>query len=471
MRPELIAFAMTAIATTAAAVPPAVTIYRSDSDALFDAGSQPVADGHAIVHERRALQLTGGRQTLVVDGLPTMLDTEAVAIDLGGAGRVLAQRVVTSGDAGLLAAHRGERVQVFGSGGPLADGTLVAVDGGSLGVRGADGRVTYIREFARVAFPQGSGLPGSTLQLAVDGKAGAVDAELTYPSAGLGWRAAYSALLSADACSLRLDALASIANRSGRDYPNAKLKLVAGAPNLARGGGPRPMMMAKSMAAAAPESLPEQSSLGDYRSYAIDGELDLPDASVTQVPLYASRDVDCERSWVYENGSAWFPPKPMLAPDNGALARGPVASRLRFAAADNLPAGNLRVLTRDKDGRTELLGENRIGDTAKGRDVQVELGVAFDLAGERERTTFTVDRAARTMEEGFRVTLTNSGEYARQVTVRDHPNRWRAWSLASSSQKPERKTPDTLEFRVAVPAGGKATLDYVVRYEWTPADD
>ncbi len=469
--PLLLAVAVTT--TTASAADPAVTIYRSDSDSLFDASSHPVDDGRAIVHEQRNLQLTGGRQTIVVDGLPTMLDTEAVAIDFGGAARVLGQRVMTGGDAGLLAAHRGERVRVFGADGKaIADGTIVAIDGDSLGLRGDDGRVSYLRGYARVDFVEGGGLPGSTLQVAIDGKAGATAATLTYPTSGLGWRAAYSALLSGsgDACKLRLDALASIANRSGRDYAGAAIKLVAGSPNFAHHDrGPRVMMM-KAAAAPAPESMPEQSSLGDYRSYAIDGNLDLPDASVTQVPLYPGSEVACERRWVHEAGGAWFPPKPMLEPDNWQRGGGPVQSELHFTAGENLPAGTLRVLTRDKDGRTELLGENHIDDTSKGRPVQVTLGVAFDLAAARERTAFSVDKAAREMSEGLRITLTNSGESARTITVREHPNRWRAWTLVSSSQKPAKQSPDLLEFRVAVPAGRTVALDYLVKYTWSPAE-
>jgi hypothetical protein len=469
------ALAMTVLVTAAAtAADPALTIYRADSDALFENGSSPLADGHAIVHEQRTLQLLGGKQTVVIDGLPAMLDTEAVAIDLGAAGHVLAQRVLSAGDGGALAAHRGEHVQIFNDDGKsIADGVLVAFDGANLGVRGSDGRISYVREFTRIDFPEGSGLPGSTLQLVIDGKPGAAASTLTYPASGLGWRAAYSALLQGGDCMLRLDALASIANRSGRDFPAAKLKLIAGSPNFAKsGGGPRPMAMkTMAMAAPAPEEMPQQSSLGDYRSYTIDGSLDLPDASVTQVPLYASRDVACERRWLFENGGAWFPQKPMTAPEGWQTGNGPVQSQLKFVTTENLPSGNLRVLTRDKDGRTELLGENRIGDIAKGRDVDVNLGIAFDLAATRERTAFSIDKAAHEMNEGFRIALTNSGEVARTVTVREHPNRWRGWSLLSSSQKPDKQTPDMLEFRVAVPAGGKAMLDYVVRYVWAPADE
>ena len=82
-----------------------------------------------------------------------------------------------------------------------------------------------------------------------------------------------------------------------------------------------------------------------------------------------------------------------------------------------------------------------------------------------------MDRAGRTLDEAFRISLSNAGDSPRTVTVREHPNRWRQWTLVSSSSKPSRQTPDTLEFRVAVPANGKATLDYALRYRWSAAQN
>lgn len=455
-----------------AAENPALTIYRADSDVLFESGASPVTEGYAVVHESRALKIGDGRQTLVIDGLPAALDAEAVSIDLGAGSRVLAQRVLSSGEGGALSAHRGEMISIGLRAGEL-QGTLLGVNDGALIVHDdASGQIVYVREYDTMRFTQGSGLPGSTLQLVADGKAGDVTAALTYPTSGLGWRAAYSAqMLEGAACRMRLDALASIANHSGRDYGASTLKLIAGSPNIVRQGVPRVFAAKSAMsAAAAPEALPAQSPLGDYRSYAIDGTLDLPDASVTQVPLYASRDLDCQRLWIFENNGAWFPQKPTLAPDVG-LGAAPIQSYLRFMTSENLPAGNLRVLTRDHDGHTEFLGEARISDTQKAHDVTVALGTPFDLSAARERTAFSIDKAAHEMNEGFRITLTNSGETARTITVREHPNRWRAWSLLSSSQKPSKQTPDTLEFEVAAPANGKATLDYAVKYAWTPKDE
>lgn len=465
------AIALLTVTAAAAAENPALTIYRADGDALFENG-MPSGAGYAIVHEQRALKLTGGRQSIVIDGLPATLDPEAVSLDLGANARVLGQRVLSTGDGGALAAHRGEKIAIDLREGHV-EGTLLGLDNGALIVRDeSSGQIVYVRDYNALRFSQGSGLPGSTLQLAVDGKAGDVAATLTYPTSGLGWRAAYSVLLSdASGCRMRLDALASLANRSGRDYANASIKLVAGSPNITHAVAPRVMYKAALAAAPAPQAPPEQSSLGDYRSFTIDGALDLPDASVTQVPLYASSELDCQRSWLYENGGTWFPPKPMLNAGDGAASHGPVVSELRFTPTENLPAGNLRVLTRDRDGRIEFLGEARVEDSPKGRAVPISLGLAFDLAANRERTAFNVDKAAHTMQEAFRVTLTNTGETARTITVRDHPNRWHAWSLQASSQKPSKQTPDVLEFEVAVPANGKATLEYTVKYSWAAKDE
>ena len=88
-----------------------------------------------------------------------------------------------------------------------------------------------------------------------------------------------------------------------------------------------------------------------------------------------------------------------------------------------------------------------------------------------ERTAFSVDRAAHQMNEAFRITLENTGEQARTVTVREHPYRWRNWSVASSSQKPARQSADTLDFAVSVPAKSKVNLDYAIDYSWLASDE
>ncbi|MGH8163950.1 MAG: DUF4139 domain-containing protein, partial [Rhodanobacteraceae bacterium] len=333
-----------------------------------------------------------------------------------------------------------------------------------------------VHDYATVALQPGAVNGGGSVLLDVDANsAGARDAQLTYSASGIGWRAAYSATLaSGESCRMHFDPLASIANRSGRDYDGATIKLVAGQPNLA-GGTPRmyaaKAMVSNSLATAAP--MPQQRALGDYRSFTLPGVVDLPDGTVTLTPLYAARELSCQRQYLLEAGGVWQPPKPLISADydTGSYKDQPIASTLIFDASDALPAGMLRAYTVDHDGASELLGQGNVPDTPKNKRVEVRLGESFDLRASRERSAFSVDQTARTMDEAYRVSLSNGGDAARTVSVREHPNRWRVWTLVSSSVKPSKQTPDTLEFPVNVPAHGDATLEYRVRYTWTAKDE
>jgi hypothetical protein len=467
-----------AVAAPAGAATPAaggadITLYRSDSTALYASSSDgQVSDGYAVIRERRALTLQSGMQDITLGDLPDQLDAEALALGFpDGNAKVVSQRLLLGqGGSAALTGLIGREVAVLGDNGQaLADGTLRRVGDDGLMIESVQG-TTWIRRYAGVRVSSGDFPSGSSLRLRVDAaRGGNSEAVLSYPTAGLGWRAAYVATLQAgNGCRMQFESRASIANRSGRDWNGARLTLIAGEPNFAKASAPRPAMMmaAKSYANASP--LPQQAQMDNYRSYTLPAPVDLPDGSVSQVPLYDTRGIACERTNLVESGGVWQPPQPMLGPDfNTGGGNDNIVSTLKFAAFDSLPAGYLRVLTQDAHGTPQVIGEGRINDTPKGSDATIELGSAFDLRAARERTAFHADKSGRTMDEAFRITLTNAGDSARTVTVREHPNRWREWRLASSSTPPSKQTTDTLEFHVDVPANGKAVLDYAVHYTWT----
>lgn len=467
---------LAAPAAFAASGSASLTIYHADNDALFSGGSQGTLDsGHALVHETRALDIAAGNHELRVGGLPATLDPEAFAVGFGNgpAVTVLGQRVALANASsnGALDGAIGSHVGVQTGGGEL-NGELVGASDTGLLVRTSDGQVQLVHQYQSVTLPADSVSGGSSVLLDVDAKSsGRRNALLTYTTSGLGWRAAYSATLADGAsCRMQFKPEASIANRSGRDYDSAAIKLVAGHPNLGN-GGPRMYSMAKAPAPMAAAAMPMQASLGDYRSFTLAGAVNLPNGTVTLTPLYPARPLPCQREYVIEDGGAYFPPKPNTN-DYGAqdYQDRAIASTLSFTAPDALPAGTLRAWTGDRDGAPALLGEGGVGDTPKGKRVAVDLGQSFDLRASRERTAFHVDAKAHTMSEAYRITLTNGGDSARTVTVREHPDRWREWTLASSSIKPSKQTPQLLEYAVPVPANGSATLTYTVKYTWTAQD-
>jgi hypothetical protein len=469
------AAALAGISPARAASDTELTLYRSDSAALYAGNSGgSIDEGHAVVREQRALTLAAGTHDVVIGDLPGFLDPEALSLGFpGGNARVISQRLLLAqGANAALTGLTGHTVEVLGSAGqPLASGALLRAGDGLL-VRDTNGNTTLITSYAAVR-TSGTDFPtGSSLSLRVDAaRGGQARAVLSYPTSGLGWRAAYVATLQpGTACRMQFESRASIANRSGRGWHNAQLTLIAGEPNMAKASSPRPMMaMARSYKAqdiiAGPQ--PQQDSVGDYRSYTLPGAVDLPDGSVSQVSLYAGRMLDCERTALYENGNSFQPQQPILERDFNQGGGSAIISTLKLKAFDSLPAGYLRVLTADRQGTPQFIGEGRIDDTPKGSDATITLGTAFDLRAERTRTAFSADKAGRTMDEAFRIELSNAGDSARTVTVREHPSRWRQWTLVSSSSKPGQQTPDALEFRIEVPANGKAVLDYAVRYSWT----
>jgi hypothetical protein len=350
-----------------------MTLYRSDSASLYaSSGDATVNDGYAVVREQRSVNLQAGVHDLVLGDLPNNLDAEALALGFpGGDAKVVSQRLLLGqGANAALTGLTGRNIAVLGDNGQqIANGTLLRAGDEGLIISNPTGTTTLVRNYAAVNTQGGNFPTGSSLRLRVDAsRSGDANAVLSYPTSGLGWRAAYVATLQpGNTCSMQFESRASIANRSGRDWHDAKLTLIAGEPNFAKSNGPRPVMMMKAMAAPAPamaEAMPEQSSMDDYRSYTLPAPVDLPDGSISQVPLYAPRTLGCERTSLYENGGNWLPPRPMINESEfSSSGNTNVTSTLRLTAFDSLPAGYLRVLTADRNGVPQFIGEGRINDT------------------------------------------------------------------------------------------------------------
>lgn len=464
-----------------------LTIYHADNDALFSGTPQGALDaGNALVHETRTLDIAAGTHEARIGGLPAAVEPEAIAVGFGNGPRVdiVGQRVALANTdaSGALDSAIGQPVDVLTSGtssdagGGGFHGMLVGTSQDGVLIRTSDGKFHLVHHYQSMTLPADSLSGGSTLVLDLDAKsAGQRDARLTYMTSGLGWRAAYKATLApGETCRMQFDPQASIANRSGRDYDGATVKLVAGQPNF----GNRGVRMYSRAAAPAPMAaqelsviMPSQASLGDYRSFTLSGAVSLPNGTVTLTPLYPPRELSCQREYLVEDGGMGFPPRPNTN-DYGAqdYQDRAIASNLSFEAPEALPAGTLRAWTKDSAGAPALLGEGSVADTPKGQPVSVQLGQSFELRASRDRTAFHVDAKAHTMREAYRITLTNGGDSARTVTVREHPDRWREWKLDSSNIKPEKQTPQLLEFEIPVAAHGKSVLEYAVRYTWSAKD-
>lgn len=470
-----------------------LTIYSGDYETLATQGTTDGANaGFVLVERELGYALKDGINRISAQGLPRWMDAEAATLrPLGPGVEVLSQRHVSPPrDAqDVMATAIGQRVTVeHTSGGAKQTDTGILVSGSDdssgagLTLALPDGRVKVIREFdsfslvdAAATLPQQAALRW-TVQAA---NGGDMRFRLDYPMSGMAWRAEYLATLAAgDGCTLDLDGAALVANRSGAGFDDAQLTLVAGAPNRTRDavmvtGSRDRYEAAADMAQAAPAPpMPEQRRSGEYHAYELPGTFDLGNGSTERVPLFQRlRGVACERA--YETSPAmglWQPPRPLVEPGyNDQTGAQPVKATVSLgkdqakALQQALPAGRVRVF----EGR-DFLGESMLPHTPKGADVRLEVGTAFDLTAERERTAFNVDRAGRSMTESFAVTLKNAKATDATVLVVEPIPRWSAWEIVESSAPAKKRDAQRAEFEVTVPAGGEARLTYTARYRWAP---
>lgn len=302
--------------------------------------------------------------------------------------------------------------------------------------------------------------------------AGAVGGEhtlaLNYLTGGLSWEADYAVVVDLSKAVLDLDGRVTLTNRTGTDFTDAALGLVAGQVNrVSPTGEPIPregaMRMAAPMAAdaAAP---PRRESLGDYHLYTIQQPINLLDQQTKQLALLSAQDVPLTREYVSEASV------PVYGRQRGEPRPTHPDIELRFEngkqddAGEPLPSGIVRMYTRDDHGRLRLLGEDRIGHTAVGERVDVSPGQAFDISVTRRQTDFKRQGLPDDVfESAWKIEIRNAK--SEPVTVKVADTVPGDWEILAESAEHTKDTAERLVWSVAVPAEGATELTYRLRVQ------
>ncbi len=483
--------------TTANAADPdyALTVYSSARPGQIDvsqlANFGPIGlPGYALVRDKRAMQIPKGRGEVRFTDVAKLIDATTVSFaslsDPDGT-RVLEQNFqfdLVSAEK-LMDRYIGQRILV-----ERVDGdTVQKFEGILLGTQGAvlmqtdSGEVISLNRYDSVRFPS---LPGGLITrptlvwLTESAAGGEQQAQVAYQTKGMTWWADYNIVLdeTGGACKMDLSAWVTIVNQSGGSFPQAKLKLVAGEVNRAPAPAPAPMMM-KSMDMAA--SIAEtdgfaESQLFEYHLYTLGRRSDLPDNSTKQLELFpAAVGVRCAKRLIFTASPFSYPmwgSAPQLDQGLGATHTGTVGAFLEFVnKAENqmgmpLPAGRMRVNQASADGSLEFIGEDVIGHTPRNESLNIKLGNAFDIVGERTQIDFQVDTANKRLDETFEISVRNRKQEAAEVVVRDYMYRWTGWEVIQTTHKGDKRDAQTMDFKVLIPADGEAKVRYTVRYTW-----
>ncbi len=308
-------------------------------------------------------------------------------------------------------------------------------------------------------------------------------AELSYITGGMDWEATYNVVAPNNADTTgeeKADVLGwvTIHNQSGTDFPQAKIKLMAGDVAKIQPSSRGYAMAMGAMMAPPPPGLPQvtQKPFDDFHLYDLGRTVALRDGEMKQVQFIDAAGVGMQRSYMYD-GAAQVQPNYYGNPnqdrsyglDNGNT-KVYIVEEIKNSEANHLgmplPAGRLRFYRRDADGQVEFVGESTINHTPTEDTVKVVTGSAFDVKGSRTQTDFHVDYNGRVVEESFEVKITNQKEQPVKVGVVEHLYRGTNWEITTKSEDYEKRDSRTIEFPVEVPAKGESTLTYAVRYTW-----
>src|SRR5579871_896289 len=198
----------------------------------------------AQVRELRPQTLTQGNNKLHVLDVSKQLDPQSVALHWQGEGANLPQLIAQAYDLGvgnsenLLKRYLGQKVEVvrYGENGHEAErqqGVLM-VEGNGERVVQSDGKF-YVNPAGTIVAPTNPDII-TIPQLSVQADSPAAQnaaLEVAYLTRGLSWTADYVATLSPKQDSMALECWATVTNRTGVDFPGAKVSLIAGTPNRA----------------------------------------------------------------------------------------------------------------------------------------------------------------------------------------------------------------------------------------------
>lgn len=318
----------------------------------------------------------------------------------------------------------------------------------------------------RIIFP---GVPESliskpTLVWLIENKLpSAQEAEVSYLTNGINWRADYVLTLNEKDDRTDLSGWVTIDNKSGTAYSNATLKLIAGDVNRVRDEEEyRDKMFRTAMKEAVPAAPQfEEEAFFEYHIYTLQRTSTIKENQTKQISLVTAGDIPVQKELIFQGAKYYYYNKYGESITNQKVG---VFVQIENKKANNLgmplPKGIVRVYKSDDAGSLQFIGEDSIDHAPKDEKIRVKLGDAFDVVGSRKQTDWK-KIASDTYEASFEIALRNHKN--EDVTVKVVEPIPGDWSMLSNSHDYRKTEAFTAEFAVPVPKDKEVKLNYRVR--------
>jgi hypothetical protein len=269
---------------------------------------------------------------------------------------------------------------------------------------------------------------------------------LSYLTRAVTWAPRYT--LKASNASAQLSALADIRNGTDLAYDVKGTELYAGDVEVQGQPMPAPFALeSRATAADAVAAAPKINSLGELRGlyrYALSTPFTLPANSVVTLPFLTPKLTQFER---YAGLNTYFTPQNT----SGTLSR-----FYRLKADERLPGGSVTVREENR-----IVGQTNIPETAKGAEIEFSLGADPDVRYARTVQTVSSEKNAQgnVVRTTYRVTYAFESSKDRAVRAEVSERVGGRRVLIDGVVKGQDAA---AEFRVDVPANGKATRSFTL---------
>lgn len=285
-------------------------------------------------------------------------------------------------------------------------------------------------------------------------KSGKQDFQLSYLTSGIRWISDYVATVDDKDQKIDLIGWVTIDNRSGTEYENAKLKLVAGEVNRVQSNQPRMVktMRAEAMmmdAGMAPQF--NEQSFFEYHLYTLQRPATVKNNEMKQIEMMTAKAVPVKKVYKVENGGK-------------AQVKLEFENKKQNGMGLPMPKGRVRLYKKDAEGSLQFIGEDQVEHTPKDEKLSLLLGSVFDVAVERQQTNYNQIQPGKIWEETWEIKLRNRKEENIQVLVAENLYSGREWKMIKNSHAFEKKNAQRIEALLDVPAGQEVIFTYTVRY-------
>lgn len=368
-------------------------------------------DDLSLVRSRFELKLDGGRQEYNFDNITSRIRPESVIVSGGGI-RVAEQNYEydLAGKYQIMAKYLNREVMVVMKDQSKLSGVLKFYDGGSLGLIETSTERLLVVSDAETQWIQLAELPSNfytkpTLHWSlITPKKGVYPVQMTYLSGGFSWDVAYNTVW--DEKNLQMNSWVTINNRSGKEFNNVTLKLIAGDVNQVQQNYYKEAAGMGRMAMDAMEPAPsfEEKAFHDFHMYTLDQKVSFANNQTKQLELYPSMNIKAKAEYEY----------PTYGSGVNSLIK--FKNTAENGAGKALPKGSIKVYKQDTDGNLEFIGEDSIAHTSKNEEVVINTGTAFDLVAST-RVKDQKQISNRVSERTLQITLKNNTDSVKSINV------------------------------------------------------